>query len=168
MHAAFTLRRRNSYPWLFAIAVAGAACVYLAIPEKWQTHEVVLGSIGGLAAFFHFLYSQHNHNTERFIGLFKEFNERYDRLNGPLNEIARASAPVVATDQLQVLYDYFNLCAEEYLYFQAGYIDAQVWQSWCRGMSYFASMPEVRRIWETELQQRSYYGFSLGLLPAAA
>jgi hypothetical protein len=61
----------------------------------------------------------------------------------------------------QVLMDYFNLCAEEYLYFNAGYIDTSVWKSWMRGMKAYAAVPAIRGLWEKELQSGSYYGFSL-------
>lgn len=125
---------------------------------------------GGIAAFFHFLYSQHNHNTARFIELFREFNARYDKLNDQLNKLVLQplGAPRIDPEDLQTLYDYFNLCAEEYLYFRAGYIDSEVWHSWLKGMTYYAAVPEIRRVWQQELEQGSYYGFSLILLRDAS
>jgi hypothetical protein len=60
-----------------------------------------------------------------------------------------------------------NLCAEEYLYFKSGYVDAEVWQSWLRGMRFFAAKPEILSVWKEELASGSYYGFSLALLDAA-
>lgn len=72
---------------------------------------------------------------------------------------------VVMTDEdTLLLYDYFNLCAEEYFYYKSGYIDIDVWQSWVEGMKYYASNPEIRRIWLSELQSGSYYGFPPNLL----
>ena len=125
--------------------------------------------LGSIAAFFHFLYAQHNTNTEKFVGLFKDFNARFDSLNENLNRI-RALPPNALNEPKdeQFLYDYFNLCAEEYLYFRAGYIDQEVWESWLRGMSYFASNDAIHSIWARELQQGAYYGFKLSLLPAGA
>jgi hypothetical protein len=74
---------------------------------------------------------------------------------------------MLAADDKQLLYDYFNLCAEEYLYFKSGYVDAEVWQSWLRGMKLFASNPEIRRLWQEELESGSYYGFTLALIDEA-
>lgn len=169
MRSAFTLIRRNGYPWWFAAALAVALVAFWLLPTALQSKELLLSLVGGVAAFFHFLYSQHNHNTERFIELFREFNARYDTLNNKLNDLVllRADEPIVKPEHLHTLYDYFNLCAEEYLYFRAGYIDSEVWRSWVRGMAYFAANSEIRRVWQRELEQGSYYGFNLKLLESA-
>jgi len=37
----------------------------------------------------------------------------------------------------ELLFSYFNLCAEEYFFHKAGYVDQDVWKSWYRGMSVF-------------------------------
>ena len=96
-----------------------------------------------------------------FTELFQHFNKRYDDLNERLNIIAGMSTSEIAQQDRQVLMDYFNLCAEEYLYFNAGYIDAAVWRSWTRGMEIYAAIPAIRQLWEEELRTGSYYGFSL-------
>ncbi len=73
----------------------------------------------------------------------------------------------MTAEDTQVLYDYFNLSAEEYLYFKSGYIDGEVWAAWLRGMKYFATRPAIRRVWAEELQSGSYYGFTLAIIDAA-
>ncbi|MBL8377737.1 MAG: hypothetical protein JNM79_07715 [Burkholderiales bacterium] len=94
---------------------------------------------------------------------------RFDTLNDVLNRIRNLPAnALIEPKDKQRLYDYFNLCAEEYLYFRAGYIDAEVWTSWLCGMAHFASSDAVRSIWDQELQLGSYYGFTLSLMPAEA
>ena len=169
MRNAFTLIRRNGYPWWFAGTLALALVAFWLLPTNLQSKELLLSAVGGVAAFFHFLYSQHNHNTERFIELFREFNARYDTLNNTLNELVGlpSGAPIVKPEHVQAFFDYFNLCGEEYLYFRAGYVDAEVWRSWVKGMAYFGANAEIRRIWQLELEQGSYYGFTLRLLDAA-
>jgi hypothetical protein len=113
------------------------------------------------------LYSQHNQNTERFIDLFRDFNAQYDGLNNRLNALLLRDGNLVLTaEDEQLLYDYYNLCAEEFLYFKSGYIDTEVWQSWLRGMKYFASNAQVRRLWRKELESGSYYGFPMALIDA--
>ena len=168
MRSSFALVHRNGYPWWFLAALAAALFIFWCLPSEHQSKELLLSIVGGVAAFFHFIYSQHNHNTERFMELFREFNARYDELNDKLNELASSRVePIVEQRQLQALYDYFNLCAEEYLYFRAGYIDSGVWRSWLSGMRYYAANPEIRRVWQRELDQGSYYGFQLTLLEAS-
>lgn len=169
MQTRFSLRRRTSYPWWFGFVAIFVLVGFYFLPDNIQSPQLLLSTIGGVAAFFHFLYSQHNNNTDRFINLFRDFNARYDDLNDQLNVITTSqNGPLIEGERLQTLYDYFNLCAEEYLYYKGGYIDEDVWEAWLKGMRYFASNTEIRRIWQRELERGSYYGFSLKLLDAAA
>lgn len=69
--------------------------------------------------------------------------------------------PQLSFSDRQVLFDYFNLCAEEYLYHKSGFIDSDVWTSWIHGMRVFAAAPRIRSLWEAELNAGSYYGFTL-------
>lgn len=161
----FSLNRKRAYPWIFGAAATVVMVAFPFMPAKAQAPELMLSVVGAIATFVHFLYSQHNANTDRFMRLFREFNQRYDKLNNQLNSIVhRSGEPIVDPADHQTLYDYFNLCAEEFLYAEAGYIDAEVWLSWLKGMRYYASFSEVRRIWSRELAQGSYYGFSLDLI----
>lgn len=169
MQPSHSIQRRVWYPWAFLGVTVIASALLYAWKKEALAAELVLSVLGAIAAFFHFLYSQHNSNTDRFIALFKTFNERFDKLNDSLNHIqSRQATEVLKPEERQTLFDYFNLCAEEYLFFKGGYIDGEVWNSWLRGMAFFASNPEIRRVWESELRQGSYYGFSLSLLPSAA
>jgi len=51
-------------------------------------------------------------------------------LNEELNRMAREdpTAPLTS-DNLDCLFDYFNLCGEEFLFYRKGYIYPEVWQS---------------------------------------
>jgi hypothetical protein len=109
------------------------------------------------------LNSQHHQDTQLFVSLFKEFNARYDKLNEKLNAIVRSESEFLTEQDQQVLFDYFNLCAEHYLFYKAGYIDEEVWQSWLAGMKYFARKEAVRSFWEADLKFNSYYSFTLEL-----
>jgi hypothetical protein len=165
MRSTFSLRRRNYYPWLFILLVVVVnTAIFLLLRDK-ASHEIFLSATGAVAALIHFLYSQHNHNTERFMGLFRDFNARYDLLNNRLNALMNKDGALLLTyEDIQLLYDYFNLCAEEYLYSKSGYVDSEVWLSWLKGMKYFASNREVRKIWQEEINSGSYYGFTLALI----
>lgn len=81
-------------------------------------------------------------------------------------KMPRLDAYLALADK-QVLFDYFNLCAEEYLYYKTGFIDEEVWASWLRGMGAFAKVEHIRSLWQAELEAGSYYGFTLDLLPSA-
>jgi hypothetical protein len=128
--------------------------------------EWILSLLGVALASSTFLFTQHLQETRLFAELFREFNARYNALNGRMNRIVETADTGVHGDDRQTLMDYFNLCAEEYLYFKAGYIDSTVWIAWRAGMKYYADVAKIRRIWESELASGSYYGFSLSELTA--
>ena len=136
--------------------------------------KAVLGLAGGIAATYAFFYKQSLDDTRFFRELFREFNKRFEEKNQAINDIRdRASADarlVLNSADLDTLMDYFNLCAEEYLYFKSGFIDPEVWDSWLAGMRHFAACPKIRAVWENELRQQgnAYYGFHLGLLDRTA
>ncbi|MDD4978225.1 MAG: hypothetical protein PHI29_06310 [Gallionella sp.] len=164
----FRLHHKSYFPKLFVGLLAFWIAMFWLYPTKLAP-ELFLSVTGAIAAFVHFLYTQHNHSTERFISLFGGFNARYDQLNCKLNSILlRENALLLTQGDKQTLYDYFNLCAEEYLYYKAGYIDGEVWKSWLQGMKHFCSDDEIRRLWQDELKSDSYYGFSISFLDTAA
>jgi hypothetical protein len=92
--------------------------------------ELLLSAVGGVAGFGYFLYRQHLDEAKLFKELFVEFNTRYDALNDNLNVILFGpSEGLLSPDEREYLFDYFNLCAEEYFFYRAGYIDCRVWES---------------------------------------
>jgi hypothetical protein len=168
----FHLGRRISFPAIFIGSVAGAI-VILQIPsvqaytDSKGAFEIVVAVISVAAAFTHFLYSQHHQDTQIFISLFEKFNKRYDKLNEKLNAIINRPIGDALTDcQRGTLYDYFNLCSEEYMFFEAGYIDERVWRAWMSGMKQFTKDQEVLLLWKQEIASGSYYNFKLSLLDA--
>lgn len=158
----FSLGKRSQYPVIFLIAAAALLTgVLLVVPPPKQT-DFFLPAVAGAAGFAYFLYTQHLQETRLFADLFRQFNERYDKLNDRLNRIAiQGNVAILNVDEKQVLFDYFNLCGEEYLYFKTGFIDSEVWRSWGNGMRFFASVPHIRDLWISELEGDSYYGFTL-------
>jgi hypothetical protein len=162
------LRNRRFYPGLFLLFAVAGICALVVFAPKERQLELVLGWLGASGGFIGFLYSQHLQETQLFKQLFTDFNRRYDTMNEQLEAIRRrpAGAPL-QPDHRRRLIDYFNLCAEEYLFFRSGYIDHDVWKSWARGMLYFAQDPEIRGLWDEELKTDSYYGFRLEELAEA-
>lgn len=163
----FILADRSRYPWIFLALAVSANCAVFYFAPSPKNIELLVPTTGVAAAFVYFLYSQHLQETRLFADLFHQFNERYNRLNDKLNDIvSREQHSMLSAEDRQVLFDYFNLCAEEYLYFKSGYIDREVWQSWVSGMRFFARSPDVLRLWSEELGLASYYGFNLALFAA--
>lgn len=109
-------------------------------------------------------YLNYQHNQDRlFKDLFKEFNERYDRLNDSFEELTAyqedVSVLVINKKHLRVVVDYLNLCAEEYFWFEKGRIDPQAWESWKAGMKTWADLPVVQIVFTSEMANwtSSYY-----------
>jgi hypothetical protein len=159
----FRLSKRSGYPYVFLVlVVVFNTIIYYLAPEA-KSLDMYIAATGGTAGFVHFLYTQHNQNTQLFVSLFKEFNSRYDLLNGKLNNIVNKTDDELSSDDKIVLFDYFNLCAEEYLFYKAGYIDKEVWHSWLAGMKHFTKNTSILSLWESDLKEGSYYGFNIGL-----
>jgi hypothetical protein len=120
---------------------------------------------GSILSFFYFIQKQGLEETQLFKELFNSFNARYDKLNGDLNTILKKDKdePFEEKEQ-EVLNDYFNLCAEEYLYFKREYIDLEVWQAWCNGMWFFLQNERICKVWEDEEKTGSYYGLTISVI----
>ncbi len=124
-------------------------------------------AIAGTLGFYYFVQQQKLSETELFHNLFTGFNARYDKLNGPLAEIAQRAA-VQTTAERNLVVDYFNLCAEEYLFFKEGYIHREAWRSWCRGMLWYLRRHPFRDIWHEEIESESFYGLSIAEIEQGA
>lgn len=117
----------------------------------------------GLAAFY-FFHRQKLAETRLMKELITEFNGRYDTLNERLNLILEQGKKHpglrLSPRERATLYDYFNLCAEEYLFTDLGYIDPRVWEAWDKGMKNYAEDSRIRAVWDQEEGKESYYGFT--------
>ena len=98
-----------------------------------------------------------------FKDLFREFNERYDKLNDHFEVLKRYQGDFSIIDieqtHLKLVVDYLNLCAEEYFWFEKGRIDPQAWESWKAGMKTWADVPIVQIVFHNEMATwtSSYY-----------
>jgi len=159
---ALSLHNKRWYPSIFLLSSAAilAAWLYFA---KGHPPELLLSGLGAVAGFFYFIYRQHLDETKLFKELFVEFNARYDKLNDGLNRILVGPREgELSGNERDLVFSYFNLCAEEYFFYKAGYIDETVWQSWCRGMNVFFGNPRIRNLWDSDCKADSYYGFRPG------
>ena len=161
---ALRIHNRRWYPFALLIGVA-IVVVSSSFLQSDHRSEFLIAGIGGVAAFTYFLYQQHLDQTKFFKELFVEFNARYDLMNDGLNAVVFGPIEPPPSEkerdaERNLLFDYFNLCAEEYLFYKAGYIDEDVWEWWRKGMFVFFKHPRIRKLWEDESGNGSYYGFS--------
>jgi hypothetical protein len=138
--------------WLLAWVALHLAGIRLPV----EVSIAVAGAILGLA---YFIQQQHLQNARFFKELATEFNRRYDTQNGKLlRHIEQDSGKPFTPEQTHDFIDYFNLCAEEWLFYKAGYIYDEVWRAWFNGMRQYGRDSRVARLWQQEQQTESYYG----------
>ncbi len=132
----------------------GLSCVGVKLPA-----EALIATAGAILGLAYFIQQQHLQNTRFFKELATEFNGRYDTQNGRLlRHIEQESGKPFTPEQTHDFVDYFNLCAEEWLFYKAGYIYEEVWQAWFNGMRQYGRDPRVARLWQEERRTESYYG----------
>lgn len=152
------------YLWVtLGLLILVLAIAFWTQPRTWQDW------LGILALPFAFLVAVQKQKTEElalFKQLFTEFNQRYDDMNEDLYTIMHESdgEPLTAKERDQ-LFDYFNLCGEEYLFYRQGYIYPEVWQAWYNGMTIFRKNSRIKKLWDEELENDSYYGFRWNGMP---
>src|SRR5256885_3206788 len=132
--------------------------VYLIVPPAHQNSSVLLTIAGGLGALAFYLNRRHAEDARLAKELLKEFNERYDKLNNDLQLACWRESRFEEETKLQFI-KYFNLCAEEWLFWSTGYIYEPVWRAWRNGMKQYAKDNRVMAIWDEEAKTDSYYGF---------
>lgn len=146
--------------WWVAILVVAITLVLVwsgAFHGTWSAPITLVGAV--ISAVF-FVQKQKLDELRLFRELFLDFNKRYDRLNDHLVRVLDAGTPPTALEHQKVV-DYFNLCAEEFWWYCAGYIPEAVWKSWCRGMLFYFVREPFRSLWAVEIETGSYYGLTL-------
>lgn len=166
MHTFYKMTPKLKH-WFYDHHLAIAFFLVVAVFLLWaridslRTWSFLYPAIGAVLGLSYFVLKQHLEETRLFKELFSEFNARYDAMNERLYALCDSPADQPLTrDENMLLYDYFNLCAEEYLYFRKGYIYPEVWIAWRNGMKIFCRCPKIRDLWDKELLTGSYYGFT--------
>lgn len=155
--------------WVLALVLSAIAVVVLFaqhVEKRWEVSAATAGIAVGLV---YFVQKQKLEEINLFQRFFTEFNNRYSQLHARLQAISCLPATVpLGAEQLEVLDQYFNLCAEEYLFWEQGRILPCVWQSWCRGMLFYLQCPQVDRAWQNQRTLESHYGLSIQLIERGA
>lgn len=151
---------QRHYWWISIAGFVGLLVLFLT--GRYSDQTLLIAAITALLSFAFFIQKQKLEELKLFTDLFRDFNKRYERLNDKLNALTKLPADHELTDvETNQLFDYFNLCAEEYFYFKRGLIPIEVWKSWINGMKEYYKKHTIRELWDKELKQGSYYGFSI-------
>ena len=125
----------------------------------WKLAVTILG---GILWSVYLVQKQKLDEIHLFKELFTKFNARYSDLNEALNQILQGDdEQELTTKEIDKLYDYFNLCGEEYFFYEQGYIPSKVWKAWSNGIKIFLQNKRIRKVWKNEVRTDSYYGLSL-------
>ena len=149
------------FPFL-VVLVLMIPCIFF---EDARAKEYLLGAIGIGGGLSYFLLTHHTEEVKLFKELFESFNLRYDQINEELNQLRkRDQSRDFTKEENDLLYNYFNLCGEEYLYFKKGFIYPEVWEAWLKGMRIFYRVEKIKLLWNEELKTGSYYGLTPTIL----
>ena len=157
----------RNYWWVSTIFIIALFVLFTTLKEF--KIELFLTALGAILTSIYFVQKQKLEESQLFKELFEKFNCKYGKLNEHLEAFLAEKEKYENwkdlkqdTDQYNKLVEYFNLCAEEYMYYKRGYIYPDVWKSWKNGMKYYCKNSKVlQNLWEEELGQDSYYGFDL-------
>lgn len=155
---------QDYYLWIIAGIILIATALTIFLYARGHDWKILISIIGGLFSAIYFIQKQQLDEAKLFKDLFVEFSRRYDTLNEKLNAVIREdnANKDLEVDEINTLYDYFNLCGEEYLFYRKGYIYPEVWRTWVRGMKSFYDNERIQKIWVKELSTGSYYGLDMG------
>lgn len=123
--------------------------------------------LGSIALYFSWQQKKIAHD-QMMKELFTEFNKRYDDVNQFLEEIERLYPTIdalnLAPNAVELknrAIDYFNLCAEEYFWYNKNRVDKEIWNSWFEGMNYwYNNVSSIKTLWEIEIREKgrkTYY-----------
>ncbi len=144
--------------WLGFAAVAALLVVAVIVEPRLRSGDILFPVVAAALGLFYFLHQNHLQTARFCKELVTDFNKRYDAVNNRLQLLVRKEG-AFSDDETLAFVDYFNLCAEEHLFHEAGYIYEQIWESWHNGMKQYAKDPRVASIWTMEANTNSYYGF---------
>ncbi|WP_320112292.1 hypothetical protein [Draconibacterium orientale] len=141
---------------LFAVVIGLLWCGKL-------DNTLAIGLLGTIATLYFGILKYKMENDKIFNELFTSFNARYnDELNDLINTLRLKSKKELSYDEVKMIIDYFNLCAEEYLWYSRNRIPRTVWRSWKAGMLENLAIKQVREVYLSEMDsenaRRSYYG----------
>ncbi|MDY3551742.1 hypothetical protein R5W24_000821 [Gemmata sp. JC717] len=148
--------------WWLAFGCAGLVICGVHGANVEKRWEMTAAIIGVIASVIYFVQKQKLEETQLFERLFVRFNEQYSRLHEQLQQICRQDGEeiLLSAQQAETLDKYFNLCAEEFLFYSEGRILTKAWSAWCRGMLIYLQNPIIARWWQQQETTNSHYGLT--------
>ncbi len=124
---------------------------------------LLLGFIGAIATLYFGILKHKIENDKVFHELFTTFNSKYDiRFNDLINELKVDSNRSLIPTEKNLIIDYLNLCAEEYLWTAKNRIPKSVWEAWKAGIIQNLKIKQIREIFDLETStingRKSFYG----------
>lgn len=115
---------------------------------------------GVIISIAFFTQRQKLEELSEFRVLFSEFNKRYHKMEPDLDDLRDLGEKTeLSNQQRELVIRYFNLCAEEFLFYKKGLIYGEVWRAWRKGMDQYKNVRAVANAWVSECETGSYYGF---------
>lgn len=145
------------------VAIIIVIIVFWAYLNYKFDEKLLLGIIGAVATLYFGITKTQMENDRFFKELFRDFNLRYTALNECLYNITNSGKELeeLSFKEKDKIYDYFNLCAEEYYWYKKNRISPTVWKSWKNGMDFWYSKPIIKEMWKDEMansnSRESYY-----------
>ena len=150
------------------LVIALTTSIFCNADSRWFT-----GAIGAVVAIYFGLLKEKSDDDKLFKELFADFNERYDSdFNDLINTLKKDEGYTLPDDegkafsgaakQRTLIIDYFNLCAEEYLWYSKGRLPRDVWEAWSAGIVENLQRKQVGDLFVEEMNRehgnKSYYG----------
>jgi len=155
-------RKIGRYKLSLLFGIAFLAVIYLYYRNVIDA-TALLATLGSIATIYYGSLKTQLDNDVLFKELFNTFNSRYDaRINDLINSLRTEGIRDLFPNEKNLIIDYFNLCAEEYLWMTKGRIPHDVWKAWKAGIKDNLEVPQVRDLFmsetRTETGKASYYG----------
>ncbi|WP_306565147.1 hypothetical protein [Flavobacterium lindanitolerans] len=125
--------------------------------------NALIGTVISIATLYFGALKLRIENDILFKELFLSFNKRYDSdMNDLFNRLKQDQSRPLEPSERNVVINYFNLCAEEYLWKTKGRIPKDVWCAWRAGIIENLSIAQVKQAFmdetSSEAGKTSYYG----------
>ncbi|MGO9291701.1 MAG: hypothetical protein ACLQIJ_23470 [Polyangia bacterium] len=163
------LRRSQLKHWFydhltgFSAVLLSAGVIFVV-----AVHAIGAAVLTGVLGLLYFINQHRLNETRLFLELFRDFNQRYDKMADDVHRaLGRKQPQPLSPAEEATLVGYFNLCGEELLMFRQGYIHPDAWTAWRLGMNDVFKNQAIRRFWAREGILGSYYGLE-NLFPVDA
>jgi len=147
-------------------AFAFAIVIFIYVRTDFN-NNLFLGALGIIATFYFGVLKYKIENDRVFQELFTSFNDRYNSDFTKLINSLRGHPDKILevhnekSDESLII-EYFNLCAEEYLWYSKNRIPKSIWGAWKAGIKENLEIKQVREVYDketkTERGRKSYYG----------